>query len=268
MVQFFAVRLMAMVGGQVDSEKQFKSVVTFGQFQCSAVKISKFHFLTAAHCVTGVSKDVTSFMEVPPQLRKTLVKMDPKNVLMPSLKTIYLHPSWKNKIKTELSIDSQIESQGLSDLAIIELEDETQAIPEMAIRFEKVPVGTSLFIGGYGRKTEDQMDEDYDFFTFAQRTYLLDHLEFFAVDPRSSVDQSLAYLRTGDSGGPVMVKTSTGEFQVIGINSWGDRFKIKNADGTSTEALPIYFAARLDSSAGSPNVRKWLCGVTKIASCR
>lgn len=285
-----------LVGGNKDVRNEFPSSVkiVLGQdVRCSAVKIGKTTYLSAAHCFQGYGTkteindefyqkyfgpDIMKIIKDKPILTVRIISHGSEFDTVPTI--VYRHSSFLKSINENdytpfsgpvLSSDEILKRGGESgtailsgkvlDLAILEVKDENP-ISIAKLSFHKMDDGKLVFSGGYGnsesQKFEDIVTPSYgtvSAFTSAESPNLL-FLTAHTADKLGSKEIPPVLQESGDSGGALYsYDRNVSARVVVGINSLGDSEQ-PNEDDLS--AIDI----RLDVA------KSWICEIVKLDECK
>lgn len=210
---------------------------------CSGVVVSATQILTAAHCVTGWTRDGLLEMH---ELFYPYTDRENEIHEPHSIRAIYLSPTWP----VDLNLDDARSRQkygfsskkllGLTDVAIIEV-TEPLSMPAASLSFQPVRAGDAVLVGGYGCITDG--GGEFGQLTAAwKKVVAVGRFTFETAYP--DLDPShRSHLCEGDSGGPVYRALNDGRgFEVVGINSVLRRGFL---------VTPLDYFARLDGSIAS-----------------
>lgn len=180
---------------------------------CTAVKISDYVFLTAAHCLELLKRHDNQ--------RLILYRMNSDRSVAteytPQKISIRLHPQYYRQENLYGTIRNFV-ARDNSDLALFKIDLETSDIPIQKISFNNLQINQKITVGGHG--VDQKTCFNYDTLPCAlnmrsQVVSAVGHNLFYSVP----TENYLAYLTPGDSGGPVYVKNlSTNELTVVGLN--------------------------------------------------
>lgn len=205
--------------------------------QCSGVKVGATRFYTAAHCTQGWVPTTTLFISN---------AVDPgdasptnPNWTQVSLKNVFVHPSYAadpikfTKVSTEKSYD----------VAIIDLNEQTSAIPVAGVRKTHIPDSFAFYSVGYGKNVvfpaKDGRKQTAGYFATVASVDDDRHTHQIVGDGGTEG------LGGGDSGGPAF---SVDTNEVIGLG--------QNSDAPSTPTTLT--RAILSGFARIANVSRWL----------
>lgn len=168
---------------------------------CSAVKISAYQFLTAAHCMTA-------FLSIYPGERQFLRSFAGDQRI-----TIKLFENHPNFFKTS-AIDHSFNENLDYDLAIVTVKEPTPKVSTVRLSLNRIGRGQTIYVGGYGfnanTQREGQLETDV-----RQVSGVQGHLFSFMSHQGGKFRSTIA---SGDSGGPVYAFNGS-ELVVVGINS-------------------------------------------------
>lgn len=270
----------AITGGTSAAAGQFPSTVFFGSpVNCTATKIAPRMFITAAHCLSGTylageaqlkmtTRDLSTVQE---RFRGVSIKI-PAAILKGTVAKVHMHPSWIRIIHQNEEFESQMGNEALSDVGIIELKTDTVEIPTARVSFDSLAEGQNVLIAGYGQKIDTQYDSTPlttsttygSALTFGSLYKMMEFGQFFVLPSKLEAKEKAVYALPGDSGGPAFIKTKDGALALAGIISWGKPVDL----GISKSPTEVGLMTRLDSQAGKPKVKTWLCSVVALSNCR
>lgn len=239
-----------LIGGAEADVGQFPATVQYEM--CTGAKIGAHHFLTAAHCVIDKQAGVLR-----PTLRKGArltfrsgVRVDAATPLTVTVKTTSIHPLYAARV-AELAgtLDADQSHRDVPDVALIEVVEDTAAIPTATIAPQTLRRGTAVIVGGYGCEVQpggeqsnspgfggdelpgaaltDSTNSGLPGARLKWARVAIDSLDagYYSFRDRMTPlgDLSLK-LCPGDSGGPVYLATNTGtpHSTIVAVNSFGD----------------------------------------------
>lgn len=189
---------------------------------CTITKVGERQFITAAHCVNGKERALS------------LTFKDHFGVV--KVKSLHIHPSWiKDCAKfrcTGKEVGGPNMTQGRSDVAFINVVDLTPAIPVINILYQALNAGTEVaMVGGGctgGVEPGGRSDMRYAITQLVSHEALEYKHSLYAKIAditgqsnwithgydRNKVHASLC---PGDSGGPLLSKNSSDEWEIVGI---------------------------------------------------
>lgn len=226
------------IGGEIATDGQFPSSVQLAftgspmPSVCTAVKIAKNIYLTAAHCnhwlVPPPGFDLTiawgaQLIPNSTQTRKVKVvaseahasanaSLKKANDVVKSLKMQVPPPD--SKAIGAAFIDEFAKG---SDFKLIAIDEEITDIPSAEVDFSPLKVGNEVIVGGYGR--ESLNGPSFGRLRYAKKTVSL-ILSATAEVPIEDTGgtTSKSSIAKGDSGGPVYTLTN-GNLAVVAVNS-------------------------------------------------
>lgn len=154
-----AQREQALIGGAPAAADQFRSSVGIGGV-CTAAKVGPRAFLTAAHCVAvprpgrldpvpdpfppndGVADD---YLPGSPLLIQWGLSVDDPERGVFTISRTTIHPSW-----WECPLCEQPPRTAAADIAVIEIAEDTPAIPEASVELGRIAVGAPVVEVGWG----------------------------------------------------------------------------------------------------------------------
>jgi hypothetical protein len=218
----------AITGGILvtSNTEPFSSAVQFNVLSrgCSGSKIGERRFLTAAHCLVGVSPGVT--ISITNELDRTQGRR------FAIITKVDRHPSFDSP--------TVLPSAFSYDVGVFEISIDTPSIPSYPFRSTFVDVSSSFITVGYG------CDESPN---GAGRLGKKQMAPLSAGSPWTA-DQGvhtirgtgLALICSGDSGGPVYMPSANGSWEIVGVNS-----SVGRVENTYSSLL-----------ARTGSVRRWL----------
>ncbi|HXH31794.1 MAG TPA: trypsin-like serine protease [Bacteriovoracaceae bacterium] len=199
----------------------FRGVGTFNG-GCTITKVGSKQFITAAHCVSSGLNT----------LRLTF--KDHRGTV--NVQSLIIHPSWlKDCVQSHCDgteVGSSRMTPGRSDVAFINVREETALIPVINVRFSPLPYGTEVAMVGAGctRGVEPGGASRMRYATTQTISpeYLVHEHSLYRkiaeitgqsnwVTPGYGESSSNASLCPGDSGGPMLTKSSKGDWEICGI---------------------------------------------------
>lgn len=238
----------SLIGGNLATADQFRSTVGFGDV-CTAAKVGPRHFLTAAHCVAvprpgrldpipdpfppndGVAE---KYLPGSPLLIHWGLNVnDPEQAEFTITKTS-IHPSW-----WECPLCQQPSRNAAADIAVVEIAEDTPAIPEARVELDRIAVGVEVVEVGWGCEVTTALPPGTrvelnrfkldDALTIVA-TEIQRHEPRISDEQRERIDASYvitagrdqnandASLCLGDSGGPLYLADNA-DPRVVGVNS-------------------------------------------------
>ena len=209
-----------LINGQPVGEL-YKGVGTFN-LGCTITKVGKRQFISAAHCVGNrlptLSLQFKTFTGVV------------------NVSSFQIHPSWIKDCSSIRCDGTEVGSArmtpGRSDVVFINVKEETPAIPVISVNFEPLTEGTEVALVGAGCTrnvepggraklryaltklvTPDHLVHQHSLYEkIAEVTGLSNWItDGFGVSPNN------ASLCPGDSGGPLLTKNISGNWEIVGI---------------------------------------------------
>ena len=236
----------ALIGGEPATADYFRSTVGIGD-ECTAAKVGPRLFLTAAHCVAvprlyrqelppgypannGVDEPYVTGQ--PLLIQWGLDAAGPSGTF--TIVQTSIHPSWWTNPG---SPDPVFGSDSASDIAVIEIAEDTPDIPEARVELDSIAPGTRVVQVGRGcEESTSTPDAHLGRFKAQEVVTLPPEPELAYISPPPSETQSTAiinsYLFTpgitqdpnaaslclGDSGGPLYLPDNS-DPRVVGVNS-------------------------------------------------
>ena len=245
---FFIPSASALIGGQVDFDERYQSVVSLvssGSIRCSATKVAERDFLTAAHCVsdTGTGGPAEGFLPGDSILVSNLTQPGGRADYKPlRIESVRLHRGYRRALERffrykeerisafrerysgqdldrpvrTLEADNHFTAR-FPDIAIIRVLDETPEIPAASIDCRPLSAEDPVHLVGYGIEGFTH-DPPGGLAAYIGRrkwgeswVIRVDAVNFYTyAHLKRAGSPSLA---PGDSGGPVMR-----EGRVVGVN--------------------------------------------------
>jgi secreted trypsin-like serine protease len=254
-----------LIGGSSAPPSWFRSTVYLPNIldNCTASKIGKRAFITAAHCVIDDSEILKHVYRKGTQMR---VQTHYSVSYTVTINETYTHQSYvkgRKEIK-KAKLSSWIANLETYDVAIITVKEETPQIPIAAIARDELRSGERIIIGGYGseegRNGPTNRSGRYQFHRSVAHeistmsiytTGLLKSSErdqFVFATKGKAIDKEAASLAPGDSGGPVYREA---DGTLVGINSSATYFYMDNFSSTNIHV-------RLDT------IREWIEDIIAI----
>ncbi|XP_069703752.1 trypsin-1-like [Periplaneta americana] len=222
----------AIVGGVESRQHEFPWLVAIfngGSFDCGGTLITKKHVLTAAHCIDGRKVEDTKIqlgehnLDNPVGEEINVVKMT-------------IHEKYDNK-------------HYYNDIGIIELEtavDFTKKIRPACIpeNRKKNYDGIMATVAGWGKTSEFSPDPSNNVLLkvdvkIMSRVNCLKtsytEKDIYETMMCAGYPQGKKDACTGDSGGPLHIQDGDGEYEVIGVVSWGEGCARANNPGVYTK---------------------------------
>jgi V8-like Glu-specific endopeptidase len=183
-----------VVGIETQTYSALGMEIDWPRDKCSAVKISKHTFLTAAHCVVVFSG------------KKIFIKSIHFEELTVRVNDFRSHPNFKEGDYSTYNFD----------LAVAEIAEKTPNIPIAKLsQIEQFRSNSTVYMGGYGKSVH-----------FGSNYFLMDQRKIYAASEgwiAISYNKRWKFrssLNVGDSGGPLFTyNAETMEFEVVGVNS-------------------------------------------------
>ena len=267
-----------LVGG-IEASSRFPSIFIFSEYRkhltdqfCTAAKVNRRQFITAAHCVLDIgdkrwffpsSAKPGSFYYY--SFAKNL--STPENVYSLKIKKVFIHPLLHNCINKTKYSPALCHSRALPtpDVALVEVEEGQGPFfeaPLLPIDFNPNRPGDEMILTGYG----STMDGDttpprlkYGYSKVASPEELaqavkgtsaidMEFLEsgFYFGSLGPLIHSNLPNLGSGDSGGPVIKEFPD---RIVGINSSAVCYDSAPSD---CEVTSNNFFARIDKEAKIP----------------
>ena len=240
----------ALIGGAPAAPSHFRSTVGIGDV-CTAAKVGPRQFLTAAHCVAvprpgrfepvpedfppndGIAED---YLPGQPLLINWGLDADDAEQGVFTIVETSIHPSWW---QCPLCQDPTISTDGAADIAVIEIAEDTPAIPEASVELDAVAPDTPVVKVGWGCEERTNIDPstlELDRYKTEEAwviaaseiqhntappitdTQLATVEASYLITAGHAQDEDYASLCLGDSGGPLYLPNNS-DPRIVGVNS-------------------------------------------------
>jgi hypothetical protein len=220
-----------LIGGKKITDKaDYPSVISFVD-NCTAAKVSEFHFLFAAHCVTDYEK--AKINEAFQPGKKLFIQSHVlKNNLEVTIEKVFVFNEYYEKMREFLiskKLPPWFAGYFASDVALVKVKEKSLDLMIAEVDFSEVQDTEKLTIMGYGCDRAIGQMEKYTPTLKAQEvrsTNINPLKKSFEHDPELVFDinfltegiilnSNSASLCPGDSGGPVFK-----ENKIVGVNSF------------------------------------------------
>lgn len=220
LISFSTFSSVNLINGIPVGDK-FKGVGTF-DVGCTITKVGPKQFITAAHCVNGREKSISlNFQDFRGRVK---------------VHSAHLHASWLKDCKinrcTGKEVGGPYMTPGRSDVAFYNVVEETPAIPVINVNFNELSMDTEVAMVGAGctRRVEPQGNGKmrYALTRLISWEALIHEHSLYGkiaevtgqsnwITPGYQVSHSNASLCPGDSGGPLLAKNNSNEWEIVGI---------------------------------------------------
>lgn len=228
-----------LTGGHVATNENLLPSTVFVQYNCTAAKIDTYLFITAAHCLLSwESKGLRRMYHAGGNIFISNNKDNSKHHKL-TIKETFIHPFYQNAYNHYFPNNNKLNSLSYDtfDIAIFEVEEETNHIPSSEIDFNEVYPGDKVIITGYGCEeglTKQSYFSHTPRFKFQETKALgITSLIHFGgpgfeainvfhhniITPGMTRNSNEASICPGDSGGP-LYKVIDNKTFIVGINAY------------------------------------------------
>lgn len=209
---FSVVRAEAFLwNGERAEEGQFPATVSLMKHDyhlCTAAKVGEFLYITAAHCVDGMTLEEELTLHSGVSLYKE------KNLKQKRFKVfiqkIWIHPDYKDEEGPDVAfLQLKATAKNKTPFAIAKIDNRT------------LKVGDEVMMAGYGKVSEMEFDSSKNLNFALNKVERITNYEYIlkGTNYLTPMPGEPAALDHGDSGGALYLASDSSNLTIVGVNS-------------------------------------------------